>query len=681
MLKILLLSTFLSCVTSSSSSKRILGDQTNASSSSNNSNQIKRLKVDKTSIEGLEHAIKFDDKNSFIAILEAVGCQVMEPEQSELLNGLVKTKNEEFLCLLFSRACTQSFDLFLKAIDLAYEANDKMAIKALLISIYGPLVELSAVLINIFLGRNDFDAILMILDIGYSLNHYKDKYNKTIAHIAAENDCFDIVKKIQGCNLFFKRDKFGQNPIFYAQDIRIIKEIRRKCPLTRDLKNFENLTTWQESLLSKDFSRLNALISFKKRIKKLNGTFLNFHKIGWLSTASILRVKRENILEDSYKEVQMISSKWYKPKHGFFIKYLGEIGMDNGGLKVDWINNLFKKIFSEDSNDSVFIKIDDETGCFAPNINYHLTMFKFVGSIVALSIGLAVPMKVKFIPAIYRKIFREPLNFERDLMEQSPSVFNNLLGLKDKNINLSDLDLSFPNNPYKRVTKRNLTKYIKEYSFYSIYGAYKAQIEAFVEGFSSVLSEEISKFITIDELIKILKGNSKTFTAEDFIDNCNFPSLEVKNDIKEIIAQLTPKQKGLLLKFITGSEILPFEGFSGLKPEGIKVCVLNDLLDKLPTSSTCSNLLKLPPYQTVEELKLKLIYAIEMTETIDFEPGVTEHDEIVLGLDDSTADATNTSMESESEVSEDEQEEYLNFSAEINPQISYFRQFLRIFGF
>jgi ubiquitin-protein ligase E3 C len=35
-----------------------------------------------------------------------------------------------------------------------------------------------------------------------------------------------------------------------------------------------------------------------------------------------------------------------------------------------------------------------------------------------------------------------------------------------------------------------------------------------------------------------------------------------------------------------------------------------DALDRLPTSATCMNLLKLPPYRSKDQLESKLLYAI-----------------------------------------------------------------------
>jgi hypothetical protein len=43
-----------------------------------------------------------------------------------------------------------------------------------------------------------------------------------------------------------------------------------------------------------------------------------------------------------------------------------------------------------------------------------------------------------------------------------------------------------------------------------------------------------------------------------------------------------------------------------------------NLASRLPTASTCHNLLKLPQYETKEELKKKLLLAIRNTNTFEF---------------------------------------------------------------
>lgn len=95
----------------------------------------------------------------------------------------------------------------------------------------------------------------------------------------------------------------------------------------------------------------------------------------------------------------------------------------------------------------------------------------------------------------------------------------------------------------------------------------------------------------------------------------------------------TPEEHRLFLKFVTSCSSPPLLGFANLEPPFSIRCVevaddqdrgdtvvsfaraffrvrKRDPVDRLPTSSTCFNLLKLPNYQKKETLKEKLRYAI-----------------------------------------------------------------------
>lgn len=80
--------------------------------------------------------------------------------------------------------------------------------------------------------------------------------------------------------------------------------------------------------------------------------------------------------------------------------------------------------------------------------------------------------------------------------------------------------------------------------------------------------------------------------------------------------EFTPQQQRMFLKFMTSCSRQPLLGFSALVPvpciRQVRVSDSNDDGEiKLPTSSTCMNLLKLPKYETKAMLKLKLLYAVE----------------------------------------------------------------------
>ena len=107
--------------------------------------------------------------------------------------------------------------------------------------------------------------------------------------------------------------------------------------------------------------------------------------------------------------------------------------MDAGGVKVDWISSLFQAFFRslkqwkcKRFQGSSFHQSRRRFGCYAPNVKYNPEIFKFAGSIVGISLGLSVPLKVKFIPTIYRAIYNESIDLDADLKEQSPSFYRNM---------------------------------------------------------------------------------------------------------------------------------------------------------------------------------------------------------------------------------------------------------------
>jgi E3 ubiquitin-protein ligase TRIP12 len=79
----------------------------------------------------------------------------------------------------------------------------------------------------------------------------------------------------------------------------------------------------------------------------------------------------------------------------------------------------------------------------------------------------------------------------------------------------------------------------------------------------------------------------------------------------EIVAEMSSREQGLFIKFLTGSHRLPIGGLTGLKTKfKLRKKVESDD-ESLPTSSTCVGMLKLPPYSSKEVMKENLLKAIE----------------------------------------------------------------------
>lgn len=71
----------------------------------------------------------------------------------------------------------------------------------------------------------------------------------------------------------------------------------------------------------------------------------------------------------------------------------------------------------------------------------------------------------------------------------------------------------------------------------------------------------------------------------------------------------TNEERMKFIKFVTSCSRPPLLGFKELQPQ---LCIRKgeNSNDRLPTSSTCVNLLKLPQFTTFDILRQKLLYAI-----------------------------------------------------------------------
>ncbi|EFJ40292.1 hypothetical protein VOLCADRAFT_99935 [Volvox carteri f. nagariensis] len=87
-----------------------------------------------------------------------------------------------------------------------------------------------------------------------------------------------------------------------------------------------------------------------------------------------------------------------------------------------------------------------------------------------------------------------------------------------------------------------------------------------------------------------------------------------------VVAELTPNQQSALLRFVTSCSRPPLGGFRYLQPPltvhkveceaGLFAALGGRDVDRLPSASTCYNMLKLPNYRRASTLKAKLLYSI-----------------------------------------------------------------------
>jgi hypothetical protein len=146
------------------------------------------------------------------------------------------------------------------------------------------------------------------------------------------------------------------------------------------------------------------------------------------------------------------------------------------------------------------------------------------------------------------------------------------------------------------------------------------QIEAVRRGFFQVMPSAQLHEIGMDdrELELILCGIPKV-DVEDWRRNTEYKSGYSSEDptvlrFWSVLESWDDELRAAVLRFATGTPKVPVEGFGALKgSSGPKMFTIQKVqwdLTRLPQAATCFNTLYLPPYDTDEQLKEKLEFAV-----------------------------------------------------------------------
>ncbi|KAJ8109029.1 hypothetical protein ONZ43_g6250 [Nemania bipapillata] len=122
------------------------------------------------------------------------------------------------------------------------------------------------------------------------------------------------------------------------------------------------------------------------------------------------------------------------------------------------------------------------------------------------------------------------------------------------------------------------------------------------------------------ELQRLIGGDSSEIDVEDLRRNTSYSGLYAIGDdgqehpticfFWDVMRNLKDSERREVLKYVTSTPRAPLLGFSQLKPQfSIRDNGTDE--ERLPSTSTCVNLLKLPVYKTAATLRAKLLYAVQ----------------------------------------------------------------------
>uniref|UniRef100_A0A8C7RE92 HECT-type E3 ubiquitin transferase n=1 Tax=Oncorhynchus mykiss TaxID=8022 RepID=A0A8C7RE92_ONCMY len=235
----------------------------------------------------------------------------------------------------------------------------------------------------------------------------------------------------------------------------------------------------------------------------------------------------------------------------------------------------------------------------------------------------------------YKRILNKPLAL-KDLESIDTEFYNSLIWIKDNNLEECGLEMFFsvdkeilgevtthelkPDGGNVLVTEENKEEYIRLVAEWRLSRGVEEQTQAFFEGFNEVLPQQYLQYFDAKELEVMLCGMQEI----DLVDwQRHTIYRHYARSSKQIlwfwqfVKEMDNEKRMRLLQFVTGTCRLPMGGFADLMGSNgpQKFCIEKVGKENwLPRSHTCFNRLDLPPYKSYEQLKEKLMFAIEETE-------------------------------------------------------------------
>ncbi|KAK3002828.1 hypothetical protein RJ639_018859 [Escallonia herrerae] len=364
------------------------------------------------------------------------------------------------------------------------------------------------------------------------------------------------------------------------------------------------------------------LVPFTSRVKiftERNGSHAVFAR-------NRFRIRRDHVLEDAFNQLSTLSEEDLRePIRVTFINEFGveEAGIDGGGIFKDFMENITRAAF--DVQYGLFKETTDHLLYPNPGSgmihDQHLQFFHFLGTILAKAMFEGILVDIPFATFFLSKL-KQKYNYLNDLPSLDPELYRHLIFLKHYEGDISELELYFVivNNEYgeqtveellpggknARVTNENVITFIHLVANHRLNFQIRQQSSHFLRGFQQLVQKDWIDMFNEHELQLLISGSVDGFDIDDLRSFTNYAGgynseHYVIDMFWEVLKEFSVENQRKFLKFVTGCSRGPLLGFKHLEPT---FCIQRaagnaseEALDRLPTSATCMNLLKLPPYR------------------------------------------------------------------------------------
>ncbi|KAK3332145.1 hypothetical protein B0T19DRAFT_96051 [Cercophora scortea] len=388
-----------------------------------------------------------------------------------------------------------------------------------------------------------------------------------------------------------------------------------------------------------------------------------------LLTKHHAQIKRGQVFRDAMNEFWELGDGLKEPIQITFVDEfdIQEAGIDGGGVTKEFLTSVTKESFTQDqrlfitNNKNAFYPnpcaidqqrealreagIPEESAMYRDSMNDLLKQYEFLGRVIGkcmyegilIDINFAGFFLLKWSSANAADSYRANINDLHDLDEE---LYQGMLRLKNYTGDVSDLALDFtitdqvslPNQPVRTVTRNlipngdeilvtneNRPLYISYVARHRLAVQPYAQTRAFLRGLGMIIDPAWLAMFNQTELQRLVGGDSSEIDVEDLRRHTEYSGVYAIGDdgqehptvrlFWEVMHQLQDHERRDVLKYVTSTPRAPLLGFSQLSP-AFTIRDGGQDQERLPSASTCVNLLKLPQYRSAAVLKSKLLYAV-----------------------------------------------------------------------
>ncbi|XP_063310011.1 E3 ubiquitin-protein ligase NEDD4-like isoform X4 [Pelobates fuscus] len=347
-----------------------------------------------------------------------------------------------------------------------------------------------------------------------------------------------------------------------------------------------------------------------------------------------MKLHRNSIFEESYRRIMSVK----RPdvlKARLWIEFESEKGLDYGGVAREWFFLLSKEMFNPyyglfeySATDNYTLQINPNSGLCNED---HLSYFTFIGRIAGLAVFHGKLLDGFFIRPFYKMMLGKQITL-KDMESVDSEYYNSLKWILENDP--TELDLMFcideenfgqtyqvdlkPNGSEMVVTNDNKREYIDLVIQWRFVNRVQKQMNAFLEGFTELIPIDLIKIFDENELELLMCGlgdvDVNDWRQHTLYKNGYCANHPVIQWYWKAVLLMDAEKRIRLLQFVTGTSRVPMNGFAELYgSNGPQLFTIEQWgsPDKLPRAHTCFNRLDLPPYDSFEDLREKLLMAVE----------------------------------------------------------------------